>query len=121
VGEGTLQVNVPPGTAAAADNKFVTLAFDALRDLKFSLLALDVDGDVAGRLENKLTIRGKSPNASNLPFAYNISVSAQILPLIQQARYIYDKSAIGEYTRDQEKPAPVDIPVTIDAAPAPKE
>lgn len=120
VGDGELQVNVPPGTAAAADNKFVTLAFDALRDLKFSLLALDVDGDVAGRLENKLTIRGKSPSASNLPFAYNISVSAPILPLMQQARYIYDKSAIGDYTRNLDTGA-VEVPVTIDAAPVPKE
>ena len=58
--------------AAAGQDANASLAFDALRDLKFNVLEIGIDGDLAGDMHASLLLAGE--NINPLPLGKNLSL-----------------------------------------------
>ena len=73
-------------TAAQADDR-VRMAFNALRDFRFSVLELGADGNLSGDMLITLKLIGTSPEVlDGAPFAFNIGIDSKLMQLIQTGR-----------------------------------
>ena len=73
-------------SASLADSR-AKLAFDALRDFRFSVLEIGADGNLSGDMLITLKLAGYSPGVlDGAPFAFNIGVDSKLMQLIQTGR-----------------------------------
>lgn len=83
---GVLQYSGSVGDHASKAAPQAKLAFDALKDLHYEQLELSLDGDVAGRMQAKLTLLGHNPDVlDGAPFLLRINTSAEFARLVRQA------------------------------------
>lgn len=83
---GVLQYTGSVGSNASKAAPQAKLAFDVLKDLHFDQLELSLDGDVAGRMEARLTLQGKNPDVlDGAPFLLHINTSAEFARLLRQS------------------------------------
>ena len=85
---------------------FPSIAFDALRSLRFSRLELELDGELAGELVTRIRLDGVNrvgrPRSflarriPNLPFRFNIRINAPFRALLATVRSIDDPRALIE-------------------------
>lgn len=83
---GVLQYTGSVGNNASQAAPQAKLAFDVLKDLHYDVLELSLDGDVAGRMQAKLTLQGHNPDVlDGAPFLLRINTSAEFARLLRQA------------------------------------
>lgn len=89
------------GTEAAGNaDPGAKLAFDALRDLRFSLMRLGLNGDLAGEMTLTFLIEGKNPAIyGGQPIRMNMTLTSQLMGLINQASLATSGSAAVERVR----------------------
>jgi hypothetical protein len=75
------------GTEAAGQaDPGAKLAFDALRDLRYSIMRLGLDGDLAGEMSLTFVIEGQNPAIyGGQPIRMNMTIAAPLMALVNQA------------------------------------
>ncbi len=85
---GQLAYTGEVGDRAAQAGDYGEMAFEALKDLKFSVLELGVNGNVAGDMRVDLLLVGKNKEVLNgQPFEFDISIDSKLAELIQSRLY----------------------------------
>ncbi len=91
---------------AATADETVGAAFTALRDFRFSVLELGVNGNLIDDIIVSLTLLGRNPDVlGGSEFKYNISIDSKLAQLIQSGRDIATSSVVtgtvvDELTKD---------------------
>ncbi|MEM7768508.1 MAG: YdbH domain-containing protein, partial [Pseudomonadota bacterium] len=81
---GTLQYRGDVGAQAGQVNETAQLAFDALRDFRFTVLEMGADGNLLGDITLDIRLLGANPDVLyGTPFAFNLSVEAPLVPLVR--------------------------------------
>ncbi|WP_300377151.1 YdbH domain-containing protein [Henriciella sp.] len=75
--------------AASQADQRVRMAFNALRDFRFSVLELGANGNLSGDMLVTLKLIGTSPEVlDGAPFAFNIGVDSKLMQLVQTGRSV---------------------------------
>ena len=99
VGPGVIRYVAAATDAVASSNEQVGVAFDGLRELKFTELTTTIDGPLDGSLKFGILIEGQSAitlsdprirEKVQAPVIYRINLDAPLLALIEQARLTFD-------------------------------
>ncbi|WP_084395719.1 intermembrane phospholipid transport protein YdbH family protein, partial [Henriciella aquimarina] len=84
---GTIAYTGGIGDAASQADQRVDLAFKALRDFRFTVLELGVEGNLSGDMVISMKLVGRSPNVlDGAPFAFNIGIDSKLMQLINTGR-----------------------------------
>lgn len=76
------------GDQASAAGEYGEMAFKALKNLKFSVLKLGLDGNVAGDMRVDLLLIGENHEVLNgQPFEFDISIDSKLAQLLQSRLY----------------------------------
>ncbi|CAA9502572.1 MAG: hypothetical protein AVDCRST_MAG91-1120 [uncultured Sphingomonadaceae bacterium] len=118
--DGVLQSRAGGGTLAyvgvLSDKQLGTwgkLAFDALKELRYSSTNVYLDGDLDGEFLSRFTIAGRNQNEkatgllkqiTGIPFRFNIAIRGQFRALLATARSFNDPRDLIK----QSQPLPVD-------------
>ncbi|MEQ9316357.1 MAG: YdbH domain-containing protein, partial [Henriciella sp.] len=98
---GTIAYTGEVGDAAAASDERVGMAFQALKDFRFSVLELGADGNLSGDILITLRLVGKSPEVLNgAPFAFNIGIDSKLMQLIRTGRSITSSDWLADVTAE---------------------
>jgi hypothetical protein len=103
--------------AAAEEDMNARLAFEALRDLEFSVLEIGLSGDLAGRMRARLRLSGRNLQALPMdrrltvapgqPFEFAMDFDLPIGELLAANRQLFDQSRIlsitSEILRDRDR------------------
>jgi|GEM_PF-1890222 len=109
VGPGVVRYTGKATDAASGANQQAKLAFDILRNLKFSKLSAEIDGPLDGELKFNLLFEGTNeiplddPRVDDViqsPVIYRISIDAPLLTLINNARNSVDPKFLLERAVD---------------------
>ncbi|WP_169711815.1 intermembrane phospholipid transport protein YdbH family protein [Henriciella litoralis] len=96
------------GDAAAQADDRVELAFDALKDFRFSVLEVGADGNLSGDVLITLKLVGKSPKVlGGAPFAFNIGVDSELMKLIRTGQSMTSTGWLAEATAQSQTGAEV--------------
>lgn len=77
----------------------VNSAFQALRDFRFSVLELGIDGNLIGELALRLKLLGYNPDVlGGAEFSFNISIDSRFIDLIQSGRRALGTEWLAEAT-----------------------
>jgi translocation and assembly module TamB len=80
---GALQYTGSTGSAAGRADPNAKMLFDALKDFRYKLLELELDGDLAGDMQLKLRLQGSNPAVlSGGEFHINIGIDAPLMSLL---------------------------------------
>jgi hypothetical protein len=80
---GVIQYGGSTGDAAAQADSNAKMLFDALKDFRYKVLTVKLDGDIAGRLVLTLGLLGRNPNVlSGAEFDLNISLDSALMSLL---------------------------------------
>jgi hypothetical protein len=80
---GVIQYSGSTGEAAAAADENAKMLFDALKDFRYKVLKVGLDGDIAGRVVLSLNLQGSNPQVlDSAPFDLNISVDSALVELL---------------------------------------
>lgn len=80
---GVIQYTGDAGDAAGQANEYSKMAFDALKDFRYEVLQLGLDGDLAGQMMLTLGVRGSNPDVlDGAPFQLNIGIDSALVPLL---------------------------------------
>ena len=89
-GAGAIRYKGKAAEQAAGDDDQAQIAFDLLRDLRYTSLGVTIDGPLDGRLNFQLKFEGDGEVALNqqnvrVPVIYRINLDAALLELLNQA------------------------------------
>lgn len=85
---GRLSYTGEVGDRASEAGEYGELAFEALKQLKFSVLELGLNGNVAGDMRVDLLLVGTNQDVLNgQPFEFDISIDSELAKLIQSRMY----------------------------------
>lgn len=88
-GGGVLRYSGETGEAAGQTNENVAMAFEALRDFRFSVLEIGADGNLADQVVVTARLEGRNPEVlSGTPFNFNISIDSQLGRLLETTRQL---------------------------------
>ena len=97
-------------SASKADSR-AELAFNALRDFRFSVLEIRADGNLSGDMLITMKLAGYSPAVlQGAPFVFNIGVDSKLMQLIRSGQratgtdWLYDVVAESVAARNQTTP-----------------
>lgn len=94
---GTLAYTGRATEAAAEANDFAEYAFDALQDLRFSVMEIGADGNLIGDMLVSAQIVGSNPDVlGGAEFAFNINVDSKLSQLLQSIAAAPTRSYVGE-------------------------
>jgi hypothetical protein len=80
---GAIQFTGSAGEAAAQSDPNAKMLFDALKDFRYQVLKVGLDGDIAGRIVLSVNLLGRNPGVlSGAPFELNISVDSALMNLL---------------------------------------
>ena len=114
---GTLAYTGGVGEQAAKADERVSMAFQALRDFRFSVLQLGIDGNLNGDMLITLRLVGVSPEVLNgAPFAFNIGIDTKLMQLIRTGRSLTSSDWLADITAMQRDSADGDT-ATPDMSP----
>lgn len=89
---------------AGQANENVEMAFDALKDFRFSVLELGLDGDVSDRMTVTLKLFGRNPKVvGGGEFDFNISIDSQLQELINNGQFLARQTTISKIVENQQK------------------
>ncbi|WP_424339407.1 intermembrane phospholipid transport protein YdbH family protein [Henriciella sp.] len=101
---GTLAYTGEVADAAAEADERVSLAFEALKDFRFSVLELGADGNLSGDMLITLRLVGKSPEVlDGAPFAFNIGIDSKLMQLIRTGRSLTTSDWLADVTAQSAK------------------
>ncbi len=108
---GTLAYTGGVGEQAAKADERVSMAFQALRDFRFSVLELGVDGNLSGDMLITLRLVGVSPEVlDGAPFAFNIGIDTKLMQLIRTGRSLTSSDWLADITAMQQDSTGSDTP-----------
>ena len=82
---------------AASTDQTVSAAFTALRDFRFKVLELGIDGNLVGDIVVSLNLLGFNPEVlGGADFKFNIAIDSKLAQLIQSGRDLTGTSIITE-------------------------
>lgn len=80
---GVIQYDGSTGDAAASADGNAKMLFDALKDFRYKVLKVGMDGDLAGRIVLTLNLQGHNPQVlAGAPFDLNISIDSALMELL---------------------------------------
>lgn len=89
---------------AGQANENVEMAFEALKDFRFSVLELGLDGDVADRMTVTLKLFGRNPKVvGGGEFDFNISIDSQLQELINNGQFLARQTTISRIVESQKR------------------
>ncbi|MEM5515519.1 YdbH domain-containing protein [Henriciella sp. AS95] len=101
---GTIAYTGDVGDAAAAADERVSMAFDALKDFRFSVLEIGADGNLSGDILITMRLVGKSPEVlDGAPFAFNIGIDSKLMQLIRTGRSITSSDWLADVAAESVK------------------
>ena len=101
---GVIQYSGSTGDAAAQADANSKMLFDALKDFRYEVLKVGLDGNLTGRMMLTMSILGRNPDVlSGQPFQLNIGVDSALVPLLTSAMQRPGVSAIIEQAREGQK------------------
>jgi len=105
---GTLRYTGAAGREAGQVNETAELAFNALRDFRFTVLEIGADGNLSGQIAFTIRLLGHNPDVLyGTPFAFNLNVEAPFVSLVRSGtsftgtRWLAD-AVVREGARDEE-------------------
>jgi hypothetical protein len=85
---GVIQFTGSAGDAAAQSDSNAKMLFDALKDFRYRVLKVGLDGDIAGRIVLSMNLEGRNPTVlDGAPFALNISVDSALMNLLNMTSW----------------------------------
>lgn len=101
---GVIQYSGSPGDAAAQADANSKMVFDALKDFRYQVLKVGLNGDLAGRMVMSLSVLGANPKVlGGQPFQLNIDIDSELVRLLTSTTSQPDiRTAIGQVTGDQQ-------------------
>lgn len=99
---GVIQYSGSPGDAAAQADANSKMVFDALKDFRYQVLKVGLNGDLAGRMVMSLSVLGANPKVlGGQPFQLNIDIDSELVRLLTSTTSQPDiRTAIGQVTGD---------------------
>ena len=83
---GVIQYSGSTGEAAGQADQNSKMVFDALKDFRYEVLKVGLNGDLAGRMTLSLSVRGSNPEVmGGTPFQLNIGIDSALVQLLQSA------------------------------------
>lgn len=94
---GRLRYTGAIGEQAGAANETAALAFRALRDFNYTVLAVRLDGNLTGRIALGIDLEGHNPDVlSGTPFRFNITVDSELAQLIASGIRLTQPDWLGD-------------------------
>jgi hypothetical protein len=85
---GAIQFTGSAGDAASQSDPNAKMLFDALKDFRYRVLKVGLDGDIAGRIVLSMNLLGSNPDVlKGAPFELNISVDSALMNLLNMASW----------------------------------
>ena len=92
---GVIQYSGSAGDAAAQADENSQRLFEALKDFRYEVLKVGLNGDLAGRIMMTLNVYGKNPDVlAGTPFQLNIGIDSELVQLLQNAAGMFDARAV---------------------------
>jgi len=96
--------NTLPETQGRDQDNVTQAAFKALRNLRYSVLELGVNGNLIGDIVVSMKVLGKNPDVlGGAEFSFNIAVDSKLAQLIQTGRGLMSSDVITETTINEIK------------------
>lgn len=96
--------NALPETQGRDQDNVTQAAFKALRNLRYSVLELGVNGNLIGDIVVSVKVLGKNPDVlGGAEFSFNIAVDSKLAQLIQTGRGLMSSDVITETTINEIK------------------
>jgi hypothetical protein len=84
---GIIQYEGPTGDAAAQSDPNAKMLFDALKDFRYRVLEVGLDGNITGRLTLSLKLEGRNPEVmAGAEFKLGISIDSALVELLNSAQ-----------------------------------
>ena len=101
---GVIQYSGSPGDAAAQADDNSKMVFDALKDFRYQVLKVGLNGDLAGRMVMNLSVLGRNPDVlGGQPFQLNIGIDSELVRLLTSTTSQPDvRTAIGQVIGDEQ-------------------
>ncbi|MFT3724127.1 MAG: YdbH domain-containing protein [Hyphomonadaceae bacterium] len=97
---GVIQYSGSAGDAAAQADENSQRLFDALKDFRYTVLKIGLNGDLAGRIMMSLSVQGKNPDVlGGTPFNLNIGIDSELVQLLQNAAGMFDARTVISQTK----------------------
>ncbi len=94
---GRLSYTGAVGERAGATSETVQMAFDALRDFRFSVLEIGMDGNVTGDILVSIKLEGRNPDVlDGAPFAFNVAIDSKLAQLLQSGQRMASSSWLAD-------------------------
>ena len=101
---GVIQYTGSTGDAAAQADANSKMLFDALKDFRYEVLKVGVNGNLTGRLMLTLGVLGRNPDVlSGQPFQLNIGIDSALVPLITSTMQRPDVRTAIEQVKESQK------------------
>lgn len=99
---GVIQYSGSPGDAAAQADGNSKMVFDALKDFRYQVLKVGLNGDLAGRMVMNLSVLGRNPDVlGGQPFQLNIGIDSELVRLLTSTTSQPDiRTAVGQVIGD---------------------
>jgi len=99
---GIIQYSGSPGEAAAQADDNSKMLFDALKDFRYEVLEVGLDGNLTGQMMLKLSVLGRNPEVlGGQPFQLNIGIDSALAPLLTSTFQKPDISTAIEQAQEQ--------------------
>lgn len=100
---GVIQYSGSTADAAGQADENSKMVFDALKDFRYEVLKVGLNGDLAGRMMLTLSVYGRNPDVlAGTPFQLNIGIDSALVQLLQSAAGAADvRAVIGQAKGDQ--------------------
>jgi hypothetical protein len=80
---GVIQYTGSTGDAAAQTDQNAKMLFDALKDFRYRVLEVGLDGDITGQLKLSLNLSGRNPTVmAGAEFKLGISIDSELMKLL---------------------------------------
>jgi hypothetical protein len=84
---GVIQYAGSTGEAASQSDSNAKMLFDALKDFRYRVLEMGLDGDLAGRLKLSLKLEGRNPEVmAGSQFKIGIAIDSALMELLNPAQ-----------------------------------
>lgn len=101
---GVIQYSGSAGDAAAQADENSKRLFDALKDFRYTVLKIGLNGDLTGRIVMSLSVQGKNPDVlAGTPFNLNIGIDSELVQLLQSAAGMFDARTVISQTKEDQQ------------------